>query len=297
MKCALRFLKLTGDQRKIKELRDQNGSNSVSDGHGSDKCFRSHIGSNLAAEVADTACRRFLRNFESPKFPAMQRWVERSLPREIVYYWKQEVIDDLSEKPFTREELKTMELREGIEARRRVVSYPILAYGATLLTLVITEGYLLYLQVGDGDILTVSDDGQVKKIFAKDERLYANETTSICLPQAWRDFKVSFQPDTEHPPALILLSTDGYSDSFSTEKEFLQIGPDILKMIRSDGLDKVNDHLEAWLDETSRIGSGDDITLGVVCRMDIFQKKEEKLEGEGFPAPPYEIQNMDFYER
>jgi hypothetical protein len=235
----------------------------------------------------------FLGNLETPKLSVIKRRVETDLPREIVRYWKQQVIDDLSEKPFSREELKTLELKEGVNARRKVVSYPILAYGATLLSVVVTQRYILYLQIGDGDILIISDHGQVKRPLETEEWFFANETTSLCLPQAWQDFKVSIQAITDQLPALILLSTDGYSDSFTGDEDFLQIGPDILEVIRSGGLERVNDHLMAWLDETSQLGSGDDITLGIVCRTDVFEKKEELLGGGRPPESAGEGQNKN----
>ena len=38
-------------------------------------------------------------------------------------------------------------------------------------------------------------------------------------------------------------------------------------------LDVVNESLESWLLDVSRQGSGDDITLGIICRTDILEKK------------------------
>ena len=69
-------------------------------------------------------------------------------------------------------------------------------------------------------------------------------------------------------PELILLATDGYANSFREDAGFLKVGSDLLGIIRTDGLDKVNENLETWLTETSKAGSGDDITLGILCRMD-----------------------------
>jgi hypothetical protein len=131
------------------------------------------------------------------------------------------------------------------------------------------------LQLGDGDILVVSETGEVIRPLPGDERLFANETTSLCSHNAWCDFRVSFQPLLSRPPALILLATDGYANSFHNEVGFLKVGPDILEKIRSGGLDVVNEGLETWLSETSQLGSGDDITLGIICRMDTLDKPVE----------------------
>ena len=67
-------------------------------------------------------------------------------------------------------------------------------------------------------------------------------------------------------PALTMLSTDGYINSFTNAGEFFKVGTDLLTMIRSAGIEAVDGKLEGWLAEASQQGSGDDITLGIVCR-------------------------------
>jgi serine/threonine protein phosphatase PrpC len=63
---------------------------------------------------------------------------------------------------------------------------------------------------------------------------------------------------------MILLSTDGYANSFQDDSGFLKAARDIWEILRSDGKDYVQKHLEEWLNETSEGGSGDDITVGLV---------------------------------
>ena len=62
------------------------------------------------------------------------------------------------------------------------------------------------------------------------------------------------------------VATDGYANSFGEDRDFLKVGSDLLSMIREDGPDPIEQELEGWLAETSRDGSGDDITLGLVFR-------------------------------
>ena len=61
--------------------------------------------------------------------------------------------------PFTEAELATLEKLDGMEGRAAVESSPELAYGATLLAAAATDKVLLYLQLGDGEILSVSAPG------------------------------------------------------------------------------------------------------------------------------------------
>jgi hypothetical protein len=153
-----------------------------------------------------------------------------------------------------------------------VAGNPLLAYGATSLTVAVEESFILYLQLGDGEILYVSGKGEVTRALPEDERLFANETTSLCTPDAEENFRVRLQPLAGEPPALILISTDGYVNSFSDSAGFFKVGSDLLEMLRADGFDPVNASLKGWLEEATRSGSGDDCTLGLICRMDALSK-------------------------
>ena len=71
------------------------------------------------------------------------------------------------------------------------------AYGATLLVLMVTEQFALYLQLGDGEMLIVTESPshrnpaqpffEVSRPLPKDESLIANETTSLCRDDAKRE--------------------------------------------------------------------------------------------------------------
>jgi len=245
----------------------------VSDGHGSARCFRSDVGARLAVETATKVTQEFLENLpESLNLSAIKRWAEENLPRAIVHRWRDRVADDIFAHPLPKADLDRLEANEDVTKRRQVLLDPLLAYGATLLTVLVTESFILYLQLGDGDILTVSEAEEVSRPpLPADARLFANETTSLCSRDAWREFRSHFQVLSGSPPALILVSTDGYANSFRDEAGFLQVGADLLALIRADGLDAVHESLESWLSEASRNGSGDDITMGILCRTNALQ--------------------------
>jgi hydrogenase maturation factor len=65
---------------------------------------------------------------------------------------------------------------------------------------------------------------------------------------------------------LIVVTTDGYPKSFTTDADFLQVAPDLLRAIRSEGYDAVTGKLSAWLNDASLAGSGDDMSLGLLYR-------------------------------
>lgn len=140
---------------------------------------------------------------------------------------------------------------------------PVLAYGATLLAAAVTDHGVLYVQLGDGDILAVEESGATKRPLPADERLIANHTTSLCQESAVSETRIAVSRET---PALILVSTDGYSNSFRTDRDFLKIGSDYLEIIRKQGMDAVSEELPETLAAASAEGSGDDITLGILYR-------------------------------
>ncbi|MEN3326517.1 MAG: hypothetical protein V7638_1324 [Acidobacteriota bacterium] len=219
----------------------------VADGHGSARYSRSHTGSCLAVESAAELVHEFIIG-QADNLSLLKDATEDWLPRALVRKWVELVTEHLNAEPLSEES--------------------IVAYGTTLLVAAVTEQFAVYLQLGDGEILTVSESGEVTRPLPKDDRLFGNETTSLCAPDAWRDFRVSFQPFVQAPPALILLSTDGYPNSFRHESGFFKVGSDILHMIRENGLSFIKENLAGWLSDSTRAGSGDDVTLGILSSLD-----------------------------
>lgn len=233
----------------------------VADGHGSTRYPRSHVGASLAVETATQLVHDFLSGqAEAENLSLVKRAAEEWLPRAMVRAWREAVNDHLGTNPLSEVELDALGRGNGNDPDKLTM-----AYGATILTAAVAERFVLYLQLGDGEILTVTDQGVVSKPLVKDDRLFANETTSLCTSDAWSDFRVSFQPITDKPPALILLATDGYPNSFRDEEGFLKVGSDILETIRAEGLGRVKDDLAGWLSDSTHAGSGDDVTLGILC--------------------------------
>lgn len=256
---------------------------SVSDGHGSDKCFRSHLGSRFAVKKAAQLVSEFLDARRGAcSLAEIEKEGKEYLPKEFLRKWKKAVEWDLKNKPFTTEEFDRLKEKDGERAIKLVEDNPLLAYGATSLTVAIEESFLLYLQLGDGEILNISEKGEVTRPLPEDERLFANETTSLCAANPEKDFRFYVQKITdENRPALVLLSTDGYVNSFSNEAGFFQAGTDILKMLgEPNGFDVVNENLKAWLEEATKMGSGDDCTVGIVYRPDAVQKTNEPEKSE-----------------
>jgi serine/threonine protein phosphatase PrpC len=236
----------------------------VSDGHGSPRHFRSQVGSSLAVSTVAATLQIFLRDSVASNSPVpfVPEQVHE-LERKIVSGWLSAVLSDLDQNPFTEAELATLEKLDGAEGRAVVERSPELAYGATLLAAAATEKVLLYLQLGDGEILSVNSQGTTTRPLPPDDRLIANQTTSLCQPEAWKDFRSTWVTDGALP-SLVLLSTDGYANSFRSDEDFLKIGQDYLQIIREQGLSSLAEELPAILTEATQQGSGDDITLAIL---------------------------------
>ena len=244
----------------------------VADGHGSARHIRSRLGARLAVRVATDLLHEFGECWSGQTtLSTVKRTAEERLPRALVGAWRAAVCRDLDAHPLTVEALGGLAQRGGARVRQTVEVQPVLAYGTTVLAVLVTEAFILALQLGDGDILAVSESGDVCRALPADERLFANQTTSLCGEEPWRDVRVGFAAVSPRPPALMLLATDGYANSFRDDHGFLQVGADLLALLRAEGADTVRRSLRTWLADASLLGSGDDITLGLLCRIDAIQ--------------------------
>jgi Protein phosphatase 2C len=224
----------------------------VADGHGSPEHARSDRGSRFAAEVATKLLLGFVEsNLSSEK---ELRFGAAELPKQIVEAWRTCVLEDLERDPQPASKEET-----GIAD-----DWPELLYGSTLIAAAITHSYAMYLQIGDGDLITVGADGTPILRLPGSEDLPTNLTESLCQPDADQRFRTELEPfSTIAPPALVVLATDGYRNSFTNEQSFLKVGKDLHDYTRENGFEWLADQLEGWLKETTNSGSGDDITIAL----------------------------------
>ena len=182
----------------------------VSDGHGRAQHFRSALGAALAVRVATTEMQHLLQYpYDSASLSALRPVLERRVPRRLVRAWQTAVAAHVAERPFTDAEWARLVAQEGAHARQRVEAHPALAYAATLVSVVVRDSDILYVQLGAGDIVTVAATGEVSRPWGTDERLLAKNTMSLCLPDAWQACRVHVQRVSAVAPALIVLSTTG----------------------------------------------------------------------------------------
>jgi hypothetical protein len=121
-------------------------------------------------------------------------------------------------------------------------------------------------QLGDGDILTVTGSGEVGRPLERHHDFYQEQSASLCTHGAAREFQVAVLPLRAHRPALVMLSSDGYANCFGNDEGFFKVGTDLLRYAKERGSRFLASHLGAWLHDSSRDGSGDDISVALGLR-------------------------------
>ncbi len=241
----------------------------LADGHGNARYFRSGTGAQQAVAVAKTLLKELGRVYsQSQNLAVLKEMAEQQLPQILVRQWNDAIDQQLAAAPFTAQELEKL----NPDFQARLTNNPRLAYGTTLVAALLTQTFILYLQLGDGDILTVDEAGHVANApLVIDPHLTGNTTTSLCMTDAWRFVRTYLQPLSEHTPAMIMLSTDGYANSFEEKAGFLAAAKDIFAIVREEsdsGVSSLRANLPDWLRATSDGGSGDDISVGIIYRTD-----------------------------
>lgn len=240
----------------------------VSDGHGGAHSFRSDRGSRLAVECATRLLAQLLLKL-GPEAPlsCLRHQMRHAWPHQVVNGWRQAVRADVLAHPFTQ--LDFAPFPDPMPATPPKGEWPYsayLAYGATLLVAALTRDYVICAQLGDGDILTVTNSGDVRRPLARHHDFYQEQSASLCTHGAAHEFQVAVLPLRSTRPALVMLSSDGYANCFGNDDGFFKVGSDLLNYARTNGNHFLAEHIGAWLHDSSRDGSGDDITVALGLR-------------------------------
>ena len=238
----------------------------MADGHGGSEYTRSDIGALRAVEQTQMLLVReilplILDCSTLTDLAQFNRHLSQQLPKLLVRRWRASIYEHATDNP----------VQDGKQPKQSDAPVERL-YGATLLAALLTPEFHLYIQLGDGDMLTLSADGEVTRPpFPADSHLLANHTTSLCSKEAWRFVHIHFQKIDERPPALVMLTTDGYANSFANDADFKQVAGDLYSAIKQDGTAAVASNLPSWLEATSRDGSGDDISIIIATDINRFE--------------------------
>lgn len=235
----------------------------VSDGHGSEKCPRSNIGSALAVDVAVKVFSNFW-NATSTRLEELEttdrrtasvkieRHIRKDIAEQLVEDWVTAVDSHLAKAP--------LQLNQGETNRLQM-------YGATLTVVFHCEHFSACMQLGDSEALIVDGDSNVRRVAPRNREQVGEETNSLCMPNAKTLFSVSFYVGGDDPTPgirLFLICSDGYEKAFKDNFGFEKSAIDFLELLSSEeGLETVKQEVESWLRESSNY-SGDDVSLGLL---------------------------------
>jgi len=222
----------------------------VADGHGGERHDLSHCGAAIAVQAAVGEVIASLPAATGGEaLQPVPRGRGARFHHRVTERWKEEVKADAE---------RRTELSMGEEAGRELFS----RYGSTLLVASIdgSEGWVG--RIGDGDILLVRPDGSIEAPLQKDEELLGTITYSLSSREAHALWKTARFP--VGPGGLLLLATDGLSDSFEDPDTGIRVfARSLADRLASFGIEKIGAALPGWLDGYSRDGSGDDMTLAI----------------------------------
>lgn len=166
----------------------------VSDGHGGLAHIHSDRGAKIAVDVAIERCKSYFEAFQIETVNTAA------------------IIDDIR---FQIEEKVSREIQETwLECIRKEADFKDVAeFGCTLLVAICTQDRLYLMQLGDGKIAIVYEDGVVYYPMPKDEYSTSHMTRSLSHRQAWLEMKTA-DVALENSIHMIALATDGIENAY-----------------------------------------------------------------------------------
>lgn len=247
------------DSRKNLICDDGTVIMAVADGHGSDSCPFSKTGSAIAAAVF-CGIMRELYSFYKDKPLEFMTYLNREgnlkVAQSIERKWKECVLRAHAKRAKKYKKTPKKVLFSKSKSPEDIYKM----YGTTLIGALTTPSFIFTLQIGDGDITLVNKNGA--SVMMKSEKFLGTESNSLCKRGAWKKFATAVHGIQERAEeSLLILSTDGFSNSYKNDEAFHNTCKSYFDAIKEYGSEAVNENLGQWLEETSEMGCGDDITL------------------------------------
>ncbi len=241
-------------QDSFKKLEYDDGTviMAIADGHGSKACPYSKSGSSIAVnvfcKVMDEFHASYAENLEM-LLTYLNREGDTKVAQAVDAEWKRRVL-----KVHTNQKREVLLTEDGEKNKAEIYKQ----YGSTLVGLMITPIFVFAFQLGDGDISYVDQNGLDHLL--EDEKILGVETHSLSKIDSWKKVvsAVRRRDEADGLPYMLMLSTDGFANSYKNADEFQKTCVDYFAMIQQYGADAVAANLKSWLSETSAMGCGDD---------------------------------------
>lgn len=197
----------------------------IADGHGDSRYLYSDIGAHYAAQEAIHTATQLLEPSD---------WLADVFPR-----WQ-------------------MAIQKHAQSQN--VSAELHLYGTTLQMLVLQDGLMSGAQIGDGSLWLIPHQQAAICLLQSTEELGGFTTRSLASPNDLAQIQF-FQQAIPQPGSLLLMTTDGLTDSFVDHGEWRQFLASLSERVQTYGFIAVCKALPEWLQHYSREGCGDDMTV------------------------------------
>lgn len=245
------------DSCLIQEISDNIAILAVADGHGSEKCPRSKSGSQIAVNTFIEVMKKYLLGYGQHEegLTSLATFLNREgdmrFAQDICEEWQKRIRASFNKNKDDSclNDDKTVDWEKAYKL-----------YGTTLLGMLITKGYVFCFQIGDGDITLIDNEGVSTVV--ETEKMLGVETHSLSKIDAWKHSSTMLRRRDmdENTPYLYMLTTDGFANSYPSDEGFADACKGYFDSIKTNGFDPVRAAMPKWLEETSELGCGDDIT-------------------------------------
>ena len=183
----------------------------VCDGHGSDKHFRSHVGSRLATEAAQAKLIEFAQ--ANPDYATASKNFGAKAERlklSILSAWMKGIDEDQKETPFTEKELSSG-VPQGTDYFAKYTK--LVPYGSTMLAVLLGSDYYVALMIGDGVILRMTPDKNVEEEAFEGKKL-GDRVESLCNQDAaYKIYTKCVKIEEADKDMAFILCSDGFCES------------------------------------------------------------------------------------
>ena len=237
----------------------------VSDGHGGEEYYRSHIGAELAIDAAAETLPSILDRLQGLiPLPDTHRGISGCDYQSDDWTPTDTACENIMRGFFGKINAawakKVLEHRQREHPVAASIASPAKAYGCTLLCAVRADGFWFAFQLGDGACAAIDSDGASLDPIPDDSRCFMSHTTSMCSCTP-ADFRYTYGSNI--PPVLMLCS-DGLADCFMNNHDLasqflIQIAIDTVEM----GFDAVEEDIAHTLPRLSEQYTRDDMAIAL----------------------------------
>ena len=225
------------------------------DGHGGNVYVRSHLGSKFACDSVIEV----LKSVEKTAFYKHKpQVVAENIKLNILCKWNSLVDSHLLKKPIGYKDFVGLDDGDVLSLKKN----PVKAYGTTLNAAMIMGNRIICVSLGDGGCFLIKDGVAISAFEEDEDEPVANVTYSMCQDDAYKHLNVSIHDLAGYDGAIVC--TDGMINPYQNMSNFSNklVVPAVISLLEGKGRE-----LDSFVtDVGTRLGTGDDVSLGIVLK-------------------------------